>query len=219
MGSQRVKEEKETKEKPKESPKEKPVAGAAKERAVKKWKGKDWFTVIAPKMFDEKELGEIPATDPQHVMGRNIEASLAELSGNPSKYRVKLRFKVHSVDGNRALTRFNGLNLVKEQVFRVVRKRTSKVEIVHGFETKDKWLLHFKVFAVLNRSTDTEIQKKVRSKAVDFLKNFASKATVDDVVKTVCDGLVQKNIKKFGSSIYPIRFCEVIKIDVKKVGK
>jgi small subunit ribosomal protein S3Ae len=209
MGVQRVKEEPEAGIKEVKSP---------KERGVKKWKGKDWFIVMSPAMFGRREIGEIPATDSQSLIGRDIEVSLGELVNNPAKYYIKVRFKIRKVEGSRALTEFDGFKLVKDQVFRIVRKRTSKVEIVSDVETKDKWLLHFKIFAILNRTADSPVRKKVRLQAMDFLRNFASKAGVDDVIKTACEGLIQKNIKKYGSKIYPVRFCEIIKIDVKKQG-
>lgn len=209
MGAQRVK-----KEEPVEEKKAPP-----KERVVKKWKGKEWFSVIAPPMFGSQELGEIPTTDPKSLINRTIEVSLAELLNNPTKYYMKLSFRIISLNGKKAQTRFNGLKLVKEQIFRIVRKRASKVEIIHDVETKDGWLLHLKLFAILNRSCNLEIQRKVRKQATGLIEEFVSKATIDDVVKTAADGLIQKNIKKFGSSIYPIRFCEIVKIDVKKIGK
>ncbi len=212
MGSQKVKGEKQ--EKPqKKAPKE------AGEKVAKKWKGKDWFTVVAPAMFNGREVGEFPATDPKGIVGRRVVLSLADILQNPSKYQNKIRLKVISVENGSAHTRFDGLDLIKEQMFRIVRKRLSKVEVVHDFRTKDSWVLHFKILAMLNRKTDQEVQRKVRRKIVDFVGNFTSKASVEDVVNTVCSGIVQKNIKKFGSPIYPIRFCEVVKIDVRKAGK
>ncbi|MBL7160593.1 MAG: hypothetical protein ISS93_01940 [Candidatus Aenigmarchaeota archaeon] len=219
MGTQKVKEGKPEKaaEKPKEEKKE--PSSKVKERAVKKWKGKDWFTVKAPAMFNGKELGEIPATSSQSLPGRTLEVSLADLVNNPSKYHIIVKFRIYSVKDSEALTRFDGLNLVKSQIFRVVRKRTSKVEVVGDVETKDNWKLHYKIFAVLNKVSDQEIQRKVRKKVIGFVKDFASKSSVDDFVKTACDGLIQKNIKKFSSNIYPIRHCEIVKVEVKKPGK
>lgn len=49
-----------------------------------------------------------------------------------------------------------------------------------------------------------------------FVEDFVTKAALKDVVTTACDGLIQKNIKKFGSKIYPIRFCEIVKIELRK---
>ena len=233
MGSQKPKEKVEKNEKTAKSEKDttardnknkQPVSAEPKsqektEKAIKKWKGKDWFPVVAPKAFGGKELGDIPTTDPATLTGRVLEVSVSELEGNMDKYYMKLRFKITGLENGKAVTEFDGFGLVREQVFRITRKRTSKVEIVINVETKDKWLLHLKIFAILNRAVDFQIERKLRLRVMELLKEFISTANVEDVVKTACDGLIQKNIKKFGSKIYPIRFCEIVKIDVLKKGK
>lgn len=210
MGSQK------TKEAPPAEKGEK--RGEPKERAAKKWKGKEWFVVTAPEMFGEAEIGEIPATDPQSLIGRNLEVSLADLGGNPNSYYIKLMFKITGLEGDRAVARFNGLNVMAERIYRIVRKRTSRVEVISDVETKDGWQLHVKILVILNRVSDTQIQRKIRLMAMDFLKDFASKSPIKDFVQTACDELIQKNIKKFGSKVYPIRFCEVARIQVRKAG-
>lgn len=216
MGTQKVKAEKvDEKAKPEKKEKQEKTA----ERASRKWKGKDWFMVISPELFGSRELGMVPATDPQGLMGRNLEVALSDMTGNPSKYYVKLHFTIASLDGQKALTDFKKMNIVKEHAFRIVRKRTSRVEVVQDVTTKDGYLLHISLLAILNRASHLEIQRKVRKKVVTFMDDFASKSTLNDFVKTVCDDLVQKNIKKFGSKIYPVRFCDVVKIEVKKAPK
>lgn len=209
MGTQKVK----------EAPAEGKPAAKPKEQVVKKWKGKEWFTVHAPGFLGGREIGEIPATDPKSVVGRNLDVALSTLLGNPSKYFMKYRFKIDQVEGNQATTTFHGFHLIKEQVFRVTRKRTSKVELVRDLTTTDGWKLHFKLFVVMNRSSNTELQRKVRNKAGDLLTDFVTKASLADVLKTSGDGLIQKNIKKFTSKIYPIRFCEIVKIEVVAPGE
>ena len=44
-----------------------------KKKTVDKWKKKTWFTIIAPKEFDRKEIGTTVSEKPQSVMGRVIE--------------------------------------------------------------------------------------------------------------------------------------------------
>jgi len=214
MGTQKVKEEK-----PVEKTEKKDKKPEAAQITARKWKGKDWFTVIAPETFGSKELGDVPATDPESLINRKLETSLSDITGNPAKYYVKLNFKINSVKGDKAYTSFSGMKIIKEQLFRIVRKRTSRVEIVQDVTTKDGWVLHLNVLAILNRASQIEIQGKVRKRAITFLQDFASKSTAADFIKTACDDLVQKNIKKFGSKIYPVRFCEIVRIDVKKEGK
>ena len=209
-------EKKEKKEGKKEEKKSKSIQ---KERSIaRKWKGKDWYAILAPKTFGEIHVAETPATDPKNLIGRTIEISAAELpSEHQPKPHMKVYFKIVSVDGNNAKTIFNGFEVAKEYLFRVVRKRTSKLDIVSEAETKDNWKLQISSITVLNRKAETEIETSIRKYVENFLKEFASKASIDDFVKAVLEDALQQHVKKFGSKIYPVRFNEISKIEVMKV--
>lgn len=189
----------------------------AKAEKIKRWKGKDWFSILAPKGFKELHLAEIPALEAKSVIGRNIEIGVSELMDNPSKYHMKLRFKVTDVDGSVAHTRFNGFFVVQEAIARMARKKASKLESVEDVSTADGWGLHIKVVSTLNRKSYTQIQKKIRAEIVSTLRETVSKSSLEDLITSIVNGILQKNIKKAGSKIYPIRFTEVAKIEVLKV--
>ena len=187
-----------------------------REAASKKWKGKDWFAILAPKMFNEVRLAETPTMDSANLIGRNLEIGASELLGQPQKYYMKLFFKVTDADSRNAYTRFNGYATSREYIYRVVRKRNQKVESTDYFDTRDGWKLQITSMAILNRNTDSEIQKKVRIIMVNHIAEAAKKSGVDDLVKKVLEGSLQKEIRKLGTKIYPVRFCEIAKIEVVK---
>lgn len=183
---------------------------------VKKWKGKDWFVVLSPKIFGENYLAETPTTDPKSLIGRNIEVNVAELTNQANKYYMKLKFKINRVDGKTAYTQFDGYVILKEYLFRVIRKGTQKVQLIKELETKDKWKLQITATVVLNRNTNAEIQKKVRKFIEDYLSERAQASTIDDFITGVINSVYQRNIKKKESKTYPIRFSEIEKIEVLK---
>ena len=75
-------------------------------RKVKdKWKAKEWYKIHAPRMFNEAEIGETPSADPEFVLGRTVEVTVQDLTGDFSKMHIKLKFKVVSVDGYRLALR------------------------------------------------------------------------------------------------------------------
>ncbi|MCX6814608.1 MAG: hypothetical protein NTY20_03100 [Candidatus Aenigmarchaeota archaeon] len=167
-------------------------------------------------MFNEMHLAETPTTDPATLVGRNVEIGVSELLGQPAKYYMKLFFKITDVDSRNAYTRFNGYSTTREHLYRVVRKHAQKVEDINVFETKDGWKLQITSIAILNRNTDSNIQKKVRQIMVNHIADTAKKSGVDDIVKRVLEGSFQRDIRKLGSKIYPVRFCEIAKIEVIK---
>jgi len=188
----------------------------AEKPKAKKWKGKDWFAVLSPKFFGETYLADTPAMDPKSVVGRSIEVSVPEVTGNESKYYMKLRFKIDNVSDKKAFTRFDGLFSTRDFISRMVRKRSSKIRIINNIETKDNWSLRMSMVAVLLKNTDATTQKRVRENITQYLDSNAKKSTTDDLIKAAVNGFIQKNLKKSSSKIYPVRFMEIEKIEVLK---
>ena len=210
MGQQRVKDP-EKKEEKKSKEKAEPA-----QTKVKKWKGKDWFAILAPEMFGQKQLAETPSTDPKYLLGRTLQNNVAELTGNPKKQYMNVLFKIKAVENGKAITRFNGYMCAREHLYRLVRKRNQKVEVINTLETKDGWKIQLTTLTVLNRNTDSTVQKKVRKKVDEFLRETAGKSSIDGFVKKIIEGSVQKSIRGMGSKIYPVRFVEISKIEVMK---
>lgn len=161
-------------------------------------------------------LAETPAIDPKSIIGRVTEISVPEITGDQSKYYMKLYFRVNKVDGENAYTKFYGYKCVREYTLRMVRKRAQKIKVVNEMETKDKWKLQTTTLAILNRKTDITIEKKVRDFIFKFLANKAKLLSNDEFVHNVINNNIQKEIKKLGSKIYPVRFCEIERIEVIK---
>ncbi len=167
-------------------------------------------------MFNEMQLTETPTTDPATLVGRNLEIGVSELLGQPQKYYMKVFFKITDISGKNAFTRFNGYATTREYLYRMVRKRNQKVESVDTIDTKDGWRIQVTSVAILNRNAFAEISNKVRRVMVGHITDTAKKAGMDDLLKKVIEGSLQKEVRKIGSKIYPVRFCEVSKIEVVK---
>jgi small subunit ribosomal protein S3Ae len=219
MGKQRVR-DLELKEKKRDEKKETKEEASQRPEAVagaRKWKGKDWFVIFSPRMFGEKVIGETPTTNPKTLIGRNIEVSLSDLLGVRAKGFYRVVLKVDNIDNKVAHTRFEGYSTLKEHIMRVVRKRSQKIENVLYVKTKNDWRLQVSSIAILNRNTETAVKKKVRDYVAKSLQEKASSSSIDDFVKAIISGNLQRFIKKSGSRVYPIRFFEIAKIEVKGV--
>jgi len=182
---------------------------------VRKWKGKDWFAIYSPDIFGKKFLSETPTTDPASLVGRVIEVGVPELTGDQNKYYMKVRFRVNGLDEKNANTEFYGVKCAKEHVFRMVRKGSQRVDITPTLDTKDGYKIRVGFIGVLNRNVETSLMRRFRHFALGHLEESASRMTLDDFVKNVLAGVIQRKIKKLGSKIYPVRFAEVLKIELK----
>jgi small subunit ribosomal protein S3Ae len=187
--------------------------------AVKKWKGKDWFVIFSPRMFGEKPIGETPATNPKTLVGRNIEVGLPELLGKPGRDFYRLVLAVDRIDEKAVYTRFNGYTALKEHVMRIVRKRTQKIESIMYVNTKDRWKLQVSSVAILNRNTETTLRKRVRAHIDKELAERVSRTGIDELVNSIISANLQRSLKKSGTKIYPVRFFEITKIEVKDYPK
>jgi len=193
-----------------------PEGGEEKKIIVKKWKGKDWFSILAPAELGAKMLGQTPTTDPKTIMGRNIAIGVSDLVGDRSKYYMKINLRINKIEGKTALTVFNGFECIRERLMRMVRKRNQKVEGVFDVMTKDSWFLRVKPVTILNGNTTAAVQNKMRIFMREFLNDFSKNNKMSDILKKIISTELQMRIKREGSKIYPVRFSEIARIKVLK---
>ncbi len=181
-------------------------------KVKEKWKGKDWFTVVAPKYFGSKEIGQTPAIDSELTKGRVIESSLMNLSGDPGKYYFKLSFKISELDGSKAFTKFHGHICTRDFISRIVQTRTTRVDTNNILNLKDG-KIRLKAIAVTNRRVESKIAKKIRKFISESIKKLEEN-TIEDFVKNMIAGKAQMQIRKEANKIYPIRFLEFRKSEI-----
>lgn len=144
-----------------------------------------------------------------------IEIGVPNITGDQSKYYMKVRFRITGIDGRNLSTEFYGFRCAKEHIFRMVRKGSQRVDMNQVLETKDGYRFRLGFIGVLNRNVETSVKSKFRRFAAGQLAENAGRMSLDDFVKGILAGAIQRNIKKQGSKIYPVRFAEVLKIDIK----
>ena len=72
----------------------------AKRKHVRdKWRNKAWYMAIAPPFFGNVELGTVPAEEPEQLIGRVIEATLYDITGDFSHQYLKMFFQISEIDG------------------------------------------------------------------------------------------------------------------------
>lgn len=169
---------------------------------------------MAPKELGAKLLGQTPTTDPKSLVGRSIEVGVPDITGDNSKYYMKVSVIISNIEGKTCLTSFNGFECMREHLLRMVRKRNQKVENVFDVVTKDGWLLRIKTWAILNGRPASTAANKMRQFTMKFFNEFASKNNMNDMIRKIFTTEIQMRIKKEGSKIYPVRFSEVARIKV-----
>ena len=193
------------------------MAKAKQRRRVRDtWKEKSWYTIKTPVNFEEKEIGETPARDPELLIGRGVEVTMRELTGDFSKQYIKLRFEIDNVAGDVATTKFTGHKTTTDYVRSMIRRGTSRIDASAIVKTKDGRRIKLQVLAVTVRRAKSSQQRYMRSVIEDLIKENAAEKTFDELVKIVVNGKLASEIYHNAKKIYPLKRVEMIKSKVLK---
>jgi len=177
-------------------------------------KVKVWLKLITPEFLGRKEVGEIPANEPEVAKGRRVILSAIDVLGDFNKYYLKFIFKIGEVDNQNAYLFFDGLECTRDYIARMIRRKVDRTDLIVDKVTKDNIKLRIKTITVTRR-VPRSIKTKIRKMIDEFLSKEISNLTMDEfILKIVSEDLKNSIIKEI-SKVYPIRHFEFRKIEVK----
>jgi small subunit ribosomal protein S3Ae len=180
---------------------------------AKALKGKEWFKVFSPKFFGEKLIGETPAMEPEKVIGRIIDISLTDLTSDPSRYYIKLFFKINKLDGNRGQTVFIGHECTRDFISRVVQLRTRRIDTNEVFTLQDT-KIRIKTLAVTNAHVTASVSQEIRRMINQTIKDELVELDTEKFIMAFTSGQIQQVIRDKIKKIYPIRAFEFNKTHI-----
>lgn len=186
----------------------------ARRRVRDTWKEKSWYTIKTPVNFGDKEIGETPAKDADLLIGRGVEVTMRELTGDFSKQYIKLRFEVDSVAGNVATTKFTGHKTTTDYVRSMIRRGTSRVDVSKIIKTNDDYKIKLHVLAVTTRRAKSSQQKYMREVIGDLLTEVSKEKSFENIIEASVNGKLASEIYHKAKKIYPLKRVEVIKSKV-----
>jgi len=176
-----------------------------------KWKYKKWYTVVAPPLFGEVEIGSIPADEDWKVIGRTVEVTMYELTGDISQLHIRFKFQVVGVEGERAITRFKLLELARDYLRSLTRRKSSKVAGIVNLTTRDGYGIRVTAATFTTYRCKASQKKAIRKIMFDVLNRESSEKTLDEFIKASL-GEIQSKIFQEAKKIYPVRKVEIAKI-------
>jgi len=179
----------------------------------KKLKGKEWYVMIAPKMFKEKVIGETPVGDPKTLIGRRIDVHLIKLINDLSKYYIKFYFKVNDVKQNKAYTEFAGLECLTDYISRLIRYGIKRVDIIQDLTTKDGAKIRVKTIVITRKKMKKSVETSLKEFVEDKIKKEVESSNLDGFIEKIINDTLKNSMVKEGSKIYPIRTFEIRKIE------
>ncbi|HVL88086.1 MAG TPA: 30S ribosomal protein S3ae [Candidatus Thermoplasmatota archaeon] len=181
-----------------------------------KWKAKQWYRLLAPKLFNETPVGEAIADEPEKLAGRIVQATLQDLTGDFSKMHVKVHFKVVDVHGTDAKTRFVGHELTSDYLRRLTRRKHSKIDMVVDVQTKDGFLIRVKPMAITEKRAQASQETEIRNRATEVIRRAGTGKSISEFVRDILSGDLAMEIYKVAKPILPVKRVDIRKCDVLK---
>jgi small subunit ribosomal protein S3Ae len=161
--------------------------------------------VIAPSFFGNIELGSIPAEEPEQLIGRVVEATLYDITGDFSHHYLKMFFQVNGVDGKTAKTLFKGHEYSRDYLRSLVRRRTTKVDSLINLTTKDGFKLRIAVSALTLSRIKTSQEKIIRKIMDKTIQEKANALSLDQFVQEMVLGKIASDIYNQAKEVAPLR--------------
>ena len=170
-----------------------------------KWRGKAWYMVVAPPFFGNVELGAVPAEEQERLIGRVVEATLYDITGDFSHQYLKMFFQIYEIDGKTARTLFKGHEYSRDYLRSLVRRRTTKVDGLFNLTTKDGYKLRVAVSALTLSRIKTSQEKIIRNMMVKIISEKAAALTLDQFVQEMVLGKIASDVYNEAKKVVPLR--------------
>jgi small subunit ribosomal protein S3Ae len=178
---------------------------STKKRVRDKWRSKDWFSVVAPQYFGATELGSVPADESSRLIGRVVDATLYDLTNDFAHQYLKMYFQVSDIDGKVARTIFKGHEYSRDYLRSLVRRKTTRIDMLQNVTTKDDYKVRLAVCAFTLTRIRTTQEQAVRGIMKGIVDEKAKTLTFDQFVQEVVLGKIASDIYNEAKKVAPMR--------------
>ncbi len=183
-------------------------------RRVEGWKAKNWYKIYSPDNVGKVYLGETVANEPEKLVGRVISTPLSELVNDYQKQNVKMKFAVTNVAGDSAYTDFIGHEYARDYIRSLVKRRTSRIDSVVNFVTKDGYKVRATITCFTLSRADQSQQHIIRKMLTDDLLAVGTSQEMGVFINNIINGETTKELFRKIKEMYPVRRVEIIKTKV-----
>ena len=184
-------------------------------RAVRdKWRRKEWYDIILPRYFGETKVGETPSDDPDKIMGRVFETTLAAITGDFSQEYMKMYFQVNEMEGHTARTVFKGHEYLRDYLRSLVRRRSTKVDGFFRVYTKDGYRVKIVLTAMTQRRIQTSQEFAIRKIMQEIVEDKAENLTFDQIAHEMVLGKLASDVYNRAKNVTSLRHVGVRKSEL-----
>ena len=183
-------------------------------KKVDAFRAKNWYQVIAPAEFNRANIGETLADEPGKLMGRVMESTLGDVTGDWTKQNIKMIFRIDEIGGNSAYTTFLGHELTRDYMRSLVKRRTSKIDANVVVTTKDGFKVRVKPIVLTVKRARTSQIESIRQIMLNVVNKRGAELGFTEFINEVVTGKVASEIYKNTKNIYPLRRVEIGKSEL-----
>lgn len=170
-----------------------------------RWRAKAWYEIISPSYFGGKEIGRTLSGDPKSLVGRVLETSLYEFTGDPADQRTKLFFQVTSVEDAKASTVFKGHEYGRDYLRSLVRRGSTRIDGVFDLTTKDGYRMRVSIVAFSLVRVKASQENAVREIMRKIVGEKAKTLNFDQFAHELVMEMITRDIYNEAKKIFPIR--------------
>jgi len=179
-----------------------------------KWRAKEWYAIFTPSYFGEQNVANIPASDTSNLMGRVIENTLYDVTGDFSHQSTKLRFLVVNVKGGRADTIMKGHEYSPDYLRSLVRRGSSRIDGIFKATTNDGYTTRISVVAFARGRVKMTQEHMIRDLMKNIIDEKARTLAYDQLAHEMVLGKIGSDIYNAAKKIVPLRHVGVRKSKV-----
>ena len=176
---------------------------------ISKTKKKQWYSIVAPKQFENVVLGETLVYDPQSMVGKTLSHSLMNLTNDVKKQNINVHFKVTEVEGDKAKTVIYGYEIIPSSLKRFVRRNSEKIILSFQCETSDNISLRVKPLLVTRGDVKGSVAARLRHTLYQHIIKTIKGLTYDELINELISHKLQSGIRESLHKIYPLKICEI----------
>jgi len=174
-----------------------------------KIKKKKWVTILAPKILNERPIGESYVAEPEQLIKRVISCNLMTLTNDVKTQNITMKFLVNEIKDNKAQTKPIAYVLNQTYLKRMMRRRRNRIDESFYLKTADNKNIRIKLFLLTNSPAKSSVVKIIRKKLKEMVANIAEKNKYDDIFDGVISHKIQRELRSAMNKIFPLKACAV----------
>jgi small subunit ribosomal protein S3Ae len=176
------------------------------------FKDKDWYTILSPKSFNFKPIGEIIGME-SNIIGRTVETLLYDFTNRYEDISLKLKFKVIQVnnESKQAQSIFLGHTYTNDYVRSLIGRGSSKIQTIINLSTKDNYVFRLTLICTTLKRARSSQQIIIRKIMREILREFAKTLNHEKFITGMIYSEFSNQILRIAKTIYPLSNCSIIK--------